>query len=203
MSVQFPELDQARVVVDELTRERHLDAVSASLAARGQTAKGHGRVLALALVLVLLVPVVALAAENAVPGDFLYPVKLVVEPIVQVFDKDAPAQRRVREVEVLFERNASDEVIVQHVDVARELVADHLPTLSDRIDRVVHELEIRRVDRLDAEEPSQKPGDSRPPKAEPVVPVDETDSEEGSSVTSTTVAGSSDTTRQGDRRGDG
>jgi len=203
MSIRFPELDQARVVVDETTRERHLVAVSAALAQRGRTTKGHGRVLALALVLVLLVPVMALAAENSVPGDLLYPVKRAVEPIVQVFDTDAPAQRRVREVEVLLERDAPDDAIVQHVQVAREVVADHLPTLSDRIDQVVHELDIRRLDRPDAEKPSSNPEDSRGPKVEPVVPVDETDSREGHSASSTTVIETSDTKRSGDRRGDG
>ena len=108
MSDQFPELDQARIVVDEVTRESHLAAVGAALRDRGQGSRGRGRVLAIALVLVLLVPVIALAAENTVPGDFLYPVKRAVEPVVQVFDSDAPAQRRVREIEVLFERDAPD-----------------------------------------------------------------------------------------------
>ena len=207
MSNRFPELDQARIVVEEVTRTRHLAAVGAALRARAAASRGRGRVLALALVLVLLVPVMALAAENTVPGDFLYPLKLAVEPVVQVFDSDAPAERRVREVEVLFERDAPDDVIVQHVDVARDLVTDSQPVLSDRIDRVIHDLHTRRADRLAATKPSEAPGDKKPVKDQPVVPVDMTDGEgEGdhsSSTTLTTVEETSDTTRRGDRGGDG
>ena len=172
MSNRFPELDQARIVVDEVTREKHLGVVSAALKARGYRSWGRGRVLALAVVLVPLVPVMALAAENTVPGDLLYPIKRAVEPIVQVFDSDAPAQRRVREVEVLFERDATDEVIVRHVEVARDVVTNRHPTLSQRIDRVVHDLDIRRTDRLGLVDSPHKPDEERPIQEKPIVPTD-------------------------------
>jgi len=204
MSDQFPELDQARVVVDEVTRESHLVAVSAALRARGQGSRGRGRVLVVALVLVLLVPVIALAAENTVPGDFLYPIKRAVEPVVQVFDSDAPAQRRVREVEMLFERDAPDAVIVPHVDEARDVISDSQPALIDRIDRVVHDLDTRRSDRLGvADDPPNEPGDERPANENPLVPADQPDREHETRTTSTTVEETTDTTRQGDSRGDG
>lgn len=201
MSSRFPELAQARIVVSPVTRERHLFVIGAALSDRTRS-NGHGRVLALALVLVLLVPVIALAAENSVPGDFLYPVKLVVEPIVQVFDYDAPAERRVRELEVLWERNATDEVIVQHVDIAREVVADFHPTLSDRIDRVALDLDARRADRQDLGN-LQKPKEESLTRIIPVVPTDETDSEKALSTTSTTIEETTETTRPDDGRGDG
>ncbi len=207
MSNRFPELDEARVIVDGVTREKHLGVVSAALAARGQGSWGRGRVLALGLVLVLLVPVVALAAENTVPGDLLYPIKRALEPIVQVFDSDAPAQRRVREVELLFERDATDEVIVWHVDAARDVVTDFQPTLSQRIDRVVRDLHIRRTDRLVVVDPPHEPGEERPVKENPIVPVDISDEERGNdhptSTTSTIQDLTSDTTRSGDRVGVG
>ena len=167
---------------------------------------GRGRVLALAVVLVLLVPVVALAAENTVPGDLLYPIKRAVEPIVQVFDSDAPAQRRVREVEVLFERDATDEVIVRHVEVARDVITNRHPTLSQRIDRVVHDLDIRRTDRLGLVDSPDKPDEERPIQEKPIVSTDISDGERGddhpTSTTSTTQDLTSDTTRSGDRQGD-
>jgi hypothetical protein len=207
MSNRFPELEQIRITVDETTRDKHLVAVGTALRAREHGSRGRGRVLALALVLALLVPVMALAAESTVPGDFLYPIKRAVEPIVQVFDSDAPAQRRVREVEVLFERDAPDEAIVQHVDVARDMVTDYQPALSDRIDRVIHDLEMRRADRLAGNRSSDNPGHKKPVQDQSVVPVDVPDGEgednPSSSTTPTTVEETSDTTRRDDRERDG
>lgn len=199
MSSRFPELDQARIVVSPVTRERHLSVVGAALSERTQRSSGRGRALSLALALVLLVPVMALAAENAVPGDFLYPVKIAVEPVVRVFDYDAPAERRVREVEVLWERDAADEVIVQHVDVAREAVPDYQPTLSDRIDQVAHDLDTRRADREEVAKP-HKLEDERPGRVVPIAPADRP---EPSSTTSTTVEETSASTRPSDGGRDG
>ena len=215
MSLAFPELDQIRQTVDETTRTRHLAAVSVALRERHQGFWGRGRALALALVLVLLLPVMALAAEDSVPGDFLYPLKRAVEPVVQVFDSDVPAERRVREVEVLFERDAPDDVIVRHVDVARSTVTDRHQSLSDRIDRVVHQLDVRRGDRERDANPDavapDKPGDSpqvdRPADQVPVVPADgtgnEADEEDNDATTTSTLGATGNTAAGGDRRGDG
>lgn len=194
MSQQFPKLDQIRITVDETTREKHLSAVGSALRARGQVSRKSGPVLALALVLVLLVPVMALAAENTVPGDLLYPIKLAIEPVVQAFDNDAPAQRRVREVEALFERDAPDEVIVKHVDVARDLISDYDAVLTTRIDRVVDDLDLRRSNRMEADKPSrQKP---------PAPAEDVGESESKVSITSTTIHETSDTRHPGHRDGE-
>ena len=215
MNLAFPELDQIRVTVDETTRTRHLAAVDAALSERPRAFWGRGRILALAVVLVLLLPVMALAAENSVPGDFLYPVKRAVEPVVQVFDIDIPAERRVREVEVLFDRDAPDEVIVQHVDVARNTITDRHPSLSDRIDRVVHELDLRRdardhdanPDAVSPDTPGEDSSKGRPADETPLVPGDEsavsTTEPDRGSTTSTSPPATGNDTGGGDRRGDG
>ena len=203
MTIRFPELDQVRVTVDSDTRDRHLAAVTSALQSRATTPKrGRGRFLAVALAVVLLLPVIALAAEDSVPGDLLYPFKRAVEPVVQVFDTEAPAERRVREVEVLFDRNAPDEVIVRHVDVARETVTDGQRHLSDRIDRVVHELDVRRTHVEKKEEPVEPRPLVTEPSDRPTDSVAERPNEK-SSPSSTVVDDTTDSTQAGDRRGDG
>ena len=155
MSNEFPELDQAEITVSESTRERHKSGIGSALRVQRRVRRGRGRVFAFVLALVLLVPIVALASQDAVPGDLLYPVKRLVEPVVQIFDQDAPAERRVRELEVLFERDAPIDVIDHQIDVAREVVTDRHPHLRDRIDRVIHDLDSKRTD---AEEPAGDEG---------------------------------------------
>ena len=208
MSLAFPELDQVRVSVSEETRSRHLAHVGAALRARSDRLPRRGRVLALALALVLLVPVMALAAENAVPGDLLYPVKRAVEPVVSIFDADAPAERRVREVEVLFDRNVPDEVVVRHIDIARETVADHpAPHLTDRIDFIEVELDARRARHEGAaghkEKVGDKPREDRPADGKPVPPA--VDDQTSTTHAPTTTHDSSPDSTHGDTgdRGDG
>ena len=202
--MRFHELDQIRLVATPEVRERHLAAVSRALSTRPQRSLGRPRLMAVVLAIVLLLPVVALAAEDAVPGDFLYPLKRVVEPVVQMFDSSAPAERRVREVEVLLERDSPDEVIVRHLDVARDVVTDDQPDLSQRIDRVVHELETRRDQAPTTDEPAGET--DRPDEVDetPLVPSDREDVERGSTTTTSTVVETiPDANEPNDRRTDG
>ena len=157
MSKEFPELEVAKIEVDETTRSRHMTAISAAV--REATApRRRFRLLAFALAWVLLVPVMALASDRAVPGDFLYPLKQVFEPVVGVFDTDVAAEHRVEEVEILYERDAPTDVITRHIDVARDTVAtvdsgDELAHFTDRLERVRRDLESREHDRKTDEEP--------------------------------------------------
>ena len=206
MTARFPELEQLRLTTTPEVRDRHLEAVSSTLSQRARGSRGRGRLLAVAVAAVLLLPVAALAAEDTVPGDILYPLKRAIEPVVQVFDSSAPAERRVREVEVLFERDAPDEVIVERVDVARDTIKDDRHDLRDRIDRVVQELEVRK----DRKEAAEKSVEKRPPSDEPeevpIVPSDgrSTTTSSTTSSTTTTVAGNvSDSRQLKDRRSDG
>ncbi len=146
MSRAFPELDVLDVVVEPETRERHLATISAALQ-RPRRHPGRRRLLAIALAVILLFPVVALAAESALPGDILYPFKrTVVEPVVSVFDEDAAAVNRVEEVEELLANEAAQDVIRDHVVVARDAAVDS-PELMERIDRILDEVDRRAVER--------------------------------------------------------
>lgn len=204
MTVRFPELEQVRLATTSEVRDRHLEAVSSALSERARGSRGRGRLLAVAVAAVLLLPVAALAAEDTVPGDILYPLKRAIEPVVQVFDSSAPAERRVREVEVLFERDAPDEVIVERVDVARDTIAEDRHDLRDRIDQVVQEMEVRR-DRRGMEKPVEERPPPDKPEEVPVVPSDGRDgSSTSTSSSTTTVADSvSDSRPAKDRRSDG
>ena len=145
MSNEFPELDQAKVKVDESTKDHHMLAITRAIAAEAAPRHSRLRLIAVATATVLLIPVMALAAERAVPGDFFYPVKQMFEPVVAVFNSDVAATHRVEEVELLYERDAPSDVISDHVDVARDAVTDHDPDryLTDRIERVVSDLAAR------------------------------------------------------------
>ncbi len=143
MSKRFPGIEQARLTLDESTRRRHLDAINTEILRVTEPKSRKLRFLAVGIALVLLLPVIALASEGSVPGDFLYPVKRVVEPIATVFDADVVGERRVEEVETLLDRAVPTDVIHHYVDEARRAVTDHRSELSDRIDAVVAELDRR------------------------------------------------------------
>ena len=206
MSKKFPEMDQARLTVDENTRQRHLDSISSEIRSTAAPRVRRLRLLAIGVALVLLLPVIALASEGAVPGDFLYPVKRAVEPIARIFDADVVAEHRVEEVEDLLDREASSDVIHDHVDEAREAVTDHQSELSDRIDAVVTELDRREQQFDDAPE---RVGDqvSDEPLADDrdQTSTDSREKETGDEVVvdvTTTMAESTETT-QGRDGGDG
>jgi hypothetical protein len=137
--MRFPELQALKIEVHPDTRRRHLDTISRAIRSNRAPRVRRLRLLAVAAALVLLLPVVALAAKDAVPGDFLYPIKRLTEPIVAAFDQDVAAQNRVAELESLLDANADVDMIREHADTARRTVGDD-PILTDRIDRVVEDL---------------------------------------------------------------
>ena len=75
-------LARAKIVVDDDTRRGHLAAIDNAIETTRRP-RGHGRALAVGLAVVLLVPVVALAAERSVPGDFLYPVRQLIDKTLE------------------------------------------------------------------------------------------------------------------------
>jgi hypothetical protein len=208
MSKEFPEMDRIRLTVDETTRQQHLGSINSAIRATTAPRPRRLRFLAVGIAILLLLPVIALASEGSVPGDFLYPVKRAVEPIVEVFDVDVAAERRVEEIEILLDREAPAELIHDHVDEAREAVTDHWSELSDRIDVVVTELD-RREQQVD--DPIERIGDQvtdEPPTREndqaPTDLSNEIDSGDAAQrdVTTTTV-GTTDATQGRHRGGDG
>lgn len=141
MSREFPELDQVRLVVDEAVKERHLVVIAGEVRAGRTPRLKRFRLLAVATTLLLLVPVIAFAADDAVPGDALYPVKRLFEPVVGLFDHDVEADHRVEEVEILHEREVEVDLIWQQIDRARHAVADPDSDHAERLRIVVDELE--------------------------------------------------------------
>jgi hypothetical protein len=191
MSREFPELDVFKVSVDEQTRDQHLSVISNAIH-KPQRTRGRHRLLAVAIAAVLLVPVMAFAAERSLPGDFLYQFKRsVVEPVVSVVDGDVAAYNRVEEVENLFAHEASIDAIRDHVVVARDAAVDS-PDLIERIEHVEREVDKRESDA--AHHPPPDRDRSTPTTTEPT----ETDRP-------TTTRPPIDTTTPGDRTdgGDG
>lgn len=165
MSDMFPQLDQLKVEVGSDVKDRHLAAIGAELRKQPTGRRFGGRAFAVAVALVLLLPVIAVAAENSVPGDFFYPLKIWVEPAVVIVDPDAPAENRVREVEILFERDAPVDVVDDQIAVAWEAVDD--PALEQRIVDVENELDQRHPERRVRDDAGHHQADhERPAKGE-------------------------------------
>lgn len=73
------QLNGARIEVDTSTRQHHLGVIGAALEVERSRRSRPGRALAVAIALLLLLPVVAFAAERSEPGDALYPVRQAME----------------------------------------------------------------------------------------------------------------------------
>lgn len=150
MSRRFPELVTLRVSIDPDTRERHLATINVALREHRAPRFRRLRLMAVAAGLVLLIPVLALAAENSVPGDFLYRVKRLFEPVVEVVDEDVDedvrASHRIDELEELVDRRAPAEVIDRQLLDAREAASDRHHKLGDRLDRLAGEVAEQRGD---------------------------------------------------------
>lgn len=107
-----------RVEIDPKVEERHLAEVSTALrlapppAPPGLVGRRRRTATALAAAALVLAPAaMAVAAEEAIPGDALYPVKQVTERIRTLVDDDIVATHRVEELERLIKENASFDVI--------------------------------------------------------------------------------------------
>lgn len=141
---EFPELDRVRVTVNAEVRERHLAAISNAIEVERRPRFRRFRLLAVAAVLVVTLPVLAFAAEESVPGDLLYPVKLMFEPVVGLVSEDVEVDHRVRELEILDSRRADPELITSQIEEARELVDESdYPEHTARIDRIEESLRER------------------------------------------------------------
>lgn len=111
---------------------------------------------------------VAVAAEQAVPGDALYQVKLVTEPVRAVVDPLVVARHRIDELESLIERRADPSVI----EAARSEAWASVSGLEEG-----HPL-LERLERLNDRitEPDEEPAPSRGEIPPP--PVDERDDDD-------------------------
>lgn len=103
--------------------------------------------LVVAATMALLIPAAAFAADDAVPGDVLYPVKVAFEQVRSVFDSDIETRHRVEEAETMIENEANPDLVRERLRIAEEGSGDVAPDIQRRIDTV--------RDRLDsAQEPA-------------------------------------------------
>lgn len=116
-------------------------------------------------VLVVLTAAGALAAESALPGDRLYPVKQATEWVRSRIDPTVPADHRIDELEILIDRRAAHDAIADQLRIAEDAVAEAV-TQDAVIDSPL-------VDRLDGvrdripPEPEPEQSDQPPPVAPP------------------------------------
>ena len=136
MSDPIAVLSQVRLTLSPETRERQMAAIHDEIRRRRRPRFSRRRLLVVAFAILLAVPVMALAAEDTVPGDFLYPVKRLFEPVVAVFDRDVIPTHRVDEVEDLIRADAPIDVVSDRVEEARHAVREW-PVLERRLDRVI------------------------------------------------------------------
>ncbi len=116
-------LQALRVEISDETREAHVRSIRRELARHRRSALPRRRVvIAVAAALLVLQVGVVWAAEDALPGDALYGVKVAYEAPRSLFDPGVRLRHRVEEAERM-------------VDSAPERVADAI----ERADRVIDE----------------------------------------------------------------
>ncbi len=132
-NTMFPGLASLRIELSDEVRDAQFQAIVAALdqipetgpavIPRWKTAWRRWAVSVAALG-TALVPVAAIASDSAVPGDLLYPVKLTVERIQIIFDRDIDAEHRVSELENLIDRQADPLVIDRHIAQTAAVLGD-------------------------------------------------------------------------------
>lgn len=164
------------VEVDQGTKNRHIAETIAAIRTVPPAPVPTGFALrrrvagAAAVVLAVVAPVgMAVAAEDAVPGDFLYPMKQVTERVRGVVDNDIAATHRVEEAERLVVRGASVLEITRAVERAEAATSDLVEdgTLGPRLETIRERL--RQPDEHESgpvEAPSQS-GQPDPPGSGP------------------------------------
>jgi len=171
-----------RIQVDEVTKERHIAEMSTAIRTAPSAPSSPGYALrsrvagAVAAVLVVVAPVgMAVAAEDAVPGEFLYPLKQATERVRAFVDDDIAATHRVEEAERLVVRGAPIVEItraVERAEVATSgLSEDRLlgPRLESIRERLRQQEEQERASAARDESQSSQPDepDSGADNAEP------------------------------------
>lgn len=141
---------QLRVDVDPATEERHLEATFAALRDQPDAVVGPRRrvrvlrpITVVALATLLMIPVAALASDDAIPGDALYPVKRTFEWVWGGFDESIAARHRVEEVEEALRRGEPAWRIAELLDEAEDVARGSGSELGRRLERVRNEVAAR------------------------------------------------------------
>ena len=141
-----------RIVISDDTRERQLaviaDAVRNPPPVRTSKRLGFRRrwAVAIASLTAVVAPVgTAVAAEGALPGEVLYPVKQVSEQVRAIFDDDLVATHRVEELERLLDVGADPALVAETSARAESEVAslDDPGELGPRLVRAQERVRLR------------------------------------------------------------
>lgn len=140
---RIPDLTGLRIEIEEPTRAEHRRSLHAAIETsrrpqRHRTTRWQRWAIAMAVVSTTVVPVGAVASEQALPGDLLYPIKRFVEPVVQIFDPNVVAIHRIEELEAIdssFSRTVIDDLIADARRAVEDRPDDDLDTrLESAID---------------------------------------------------------------------
>jgi hypothetical protein len=172
--VAFPELEAIRTEMSEETVVAHFGAIADAIGS-AVAVPGPSRWLSwrrwLAGLLIgagVLVPTAAIASDSAVPGDALYSVKKLLEPLVSILDDDVVAEHRIEEAEVLAERGGDRQIILELIDEATDALAGHdSPGLRMRLDALTDRMSDRPTSRDVSPEPTPTARPEREPTPEP------------------------------------
>lgn len=158
------------------TAQRHRAAIEAELKSPSpipvrRTRRRRRPTVILAIVaLIVLTAAGALAAETAVQGEPLYPVKQVTEWARTWIDATVPADHRIEELDRMIDRRANQEEITDQLQRAEDAVADVAvrdAVLVDRLDRARDRIVDAEADAPNSDQPvgDDPPSDGadRPP----------------------------------------
>ena len=118
--------DAFTITVDASTSARHGASIEEAIRTvdvptLSTPSRWRMRVPALVTAAMVIAPVgAAVAAENTNPGDVLYPVKRIVEPIRSLFDSDIAATHRIEELARIVDSPADIDQIPAAVSRSEE-----------------------------------------------------------------------------------
>ncbi len=130
------------------------------------------RLLAVAAAILILPSGLAIAAESALPGDSLYPVKRATESVRGLVNPDIAAEHRVEELESLVAMDAAPDDIRSQLERAKAEVAllPSMHLLQSRLDFIALSLSVEDQsptdrlsdDAIEAAERKERPSDTAP-----------------------------------------
>lgn len=141
-------LADLRVEMSETTEAMHVAAIQRELMLPPRpepVSRGSRRRLAVVLVsaMVLLLPAAAIASEDSVPGDLLYPVKRSAEWGWSFVDSEVAARHRVEELEIVLVRGDPPEDVRARLSDAEAAADNASPDLVRRLEQAREQVRVR------------------------------------------------------------